>query len=318
MTKSKILSPKILFSCFLASMLEIYDFVIFGFLSAVLHKNYLTFLDAETAIIVTYAFLAIGFVFRPIGSLIFGYIGDVKGRKSSLVTSVSMMGLASFIMFALPTYQTIGVLSCYIIVMVRIIQGISVGGEYTGAIIFAAEHCKENNTGFITGIVTAGAASGVLLAIFVGKMLSNPIMPEYSWRFAFLIGFGLAIVGFFIRKKLSDTPEFLDIKKAKLPLLEGMPQHKIESIASTLGAAANGAVFYFGTVYLFKLVKSIRIEGDFSYIPLLVSVVAIVTMPIFGLLSDKVNRKSYIIFSMLLMTGFLLFGLTPMIQSESI
>ena len=178
MMQQNSLSPKILFSCFLASCLEIYDFAIFGFLSATLHKNYLSFLDAGTASLVTYSFFAVGFLFRPIGSLIFGYIGDVYGRKIALVSSVSLMGLASFVMFLLPSYEMIGIWSCAIIILVRIIHGVSVGGEFTGAIIFAVEHSRQNKAAFVASIVASGGACGVLLANIMSKLLQKPFFTS--------------------------------------------------------------------------------------------------------------------------------------------
>ncbi|MBA2629228.1 MAG: MFS transporter [Rickettsiaceae bacterium] len=244
MVKDKVLTGKIVFSCFLASCLEIYDFAIFGFLTVTIHKNYLSFLDQDTALIITYAFFAVGFVFRPLGSLIFGYIGDIHGRKRALVTSVSIMGFASFLMFILPTYAAIGVVSCYVIVFVRIIQGISVGGEFTGAIIFAIEHSKNNKVGLVAGIVSAGGACGVLLANLVSRLLQNPALPDYSWRFAFLFGFALAFVGYFVRQQLSDTPFFKKVKNNKIPLFEGLRNYKTESFATLWVAAANGTIFY--------------------------------------------------------------------------
>lgn len=295
---NKKLNFQIIFSCFLASCLEIYDFVIFGFFSATLYKNYLIFLEKGLAEIIAYAFFAVGFIFRPLGSLIFGYIGDVKGRKKSLVISVSMMGSASLIMFLLPTYSQIGILSCWIIVLVRIIQGISVGGEFTGALIYAIEHNQGNNTGLIAGTISAGGTAGVLLAKLVSYNLSDPNLPEYAWRFAFLIGFGLSIIGYFIRKKLIDSPVILLENKNKIPLFEGIKNFKTECFACFSLAAANGTSFYFATVYLYDLIKAIRLDADidYSYISIITCITIGIFVPFTGYLAGKLNRYKYLLF----------------------
>lgn len=289
--KAPSLSKKILISCFLAGCLEIYDFTIFGFLAATLHQNYLTFLDQETALIITYALFAVGFLFRPLGSVLFGYIGDRYGRKKALVLSVSMMGTASLAMCILPPYAAIGIVSCYIIALVRVIQGISVGGEYSGAIIYAVEHFDKKNAGFVGSIVVSGCMSGVLLAILVSNILKMPFIPPYGWRAAFLFGFILSLVGFFIRQKLTETPEFqqLAINKQKIPLLEGVKTHKTECLATILIAATNGVNLYFMAVYLpnyMKLVLTIEV----GYLASLSTAIMAFLIPVFGILSDKFDR----------------------------
>ena len=125
------LSKSVLFSCFFAGCLEMYDFVIFGMLASVINKYYLSFLE-DSGMIAAYMLFAVGFICRPIGSIIFGHIGDRYGRKRALVLSVSMMGFSSLALSILPVYKDIGIISCYILVLIRIIQGISVGGEYSG------------------------------------------------------------------------------------------------------------------------------------------------------------------------------------------
>lgn len=312
------LSKKIIFSCFLASFLEIYDFAIFGFFLNVLHKNYLSFLSETSAVIISYAFFAIGFLFRPLGSLIFGYIGDTYGRKTSLVTSVTIMGFASFAMFILPPYQMIGVASCFLIVLIRILQGVSVGGEFTGALVFVVEHNRNNKAGFVAGIVTAGGACGVLLANLVSKIVQNPALPDYSWRFAFLIGFGLSLVGFFIRRRISDTPVFIESKRVRIPLFEGLKSCKIESFATLCVAAANGTTFYFGTVYLYQLLKNNRTDHDFDFVPILVSIIVAALVPFFGSYSDKINRKLFLSFSALLMGLYCVFGINLIVEANSV
>lgn len=310
-------TTKIIFSCFLASTLEIYDFVIFGFLSKPIHENYLSFLDEKMALFVTYIFFAIGFLFRPIGSLIFGYIGDKYGRKKALVTSVSMMGACSLVMCILPPYSYLGILSCYIIILIRIIQGISVGGEFTGAIVFTMEHVKKCK-GLAVSILSAGGACGILLASFVSYIIQQDIFPENSWRLAYLLGFSLSLIGYFIRKKLHDTKEFLDAKdKKRIPLFEGLKEYKLESLSTFLVAAANGITFYFGSVFLSKHLNAIKGNQDYGYISLLVSGTMFIALPFFGYISDKFDRKNYQICTASIMSVVAVFLINQITFSSS-
>jgi MFS transporter, MHS family, proline/betaine transporter len=292
------LTKPLIFSCFFAGCLEIYDFVIFGLLAPVIYKNYLSFLDETTGLIVTYMLFAVGFLFRPIGSIIFGYIGDKYGRKKSLVLSLSFMGTASLGLSILPSYEQIGILSCYLIVLIRIIQGISVGGEFSGVAIYAIEHTNKRSMGSVGAIIFTGVMSGVLIATFVGSLLQNPKFPEYSWRFAFLIGFGLSIIGYFIRKRLKETPVFINDKsKIKgIPLFYGLKKYKIEFLSAILLAGANNANFYFLVVFIPNYLKSSEVASlgfsNFFFMCLMV-----IFVPFFGWLSDKYSRVKMLIWS---------------------
>lgn len=291
------LSKKVIISCFLAACLEMYDFALFGFFTGIFHKNYLSFMDEANAIIITYALFAVGFIFRPIGSIIFGYIGDVHGRKKALIASVTIMGTASLGMCFLPSYEAVGIVSCYMIAFIRILQGISVGGEYSGALIYAIEHFDKKKAGIIGGIIISGCITGALIATIVSKIVSMPALPDYSWRFAFLLGFGLSLVGYFIRKNLVETPEFYLYADrnniSRIPLLEGIRNYPLESIGSIFTAAANGVNFYFILVFLPRYINNIT-SLSIDYYPLVTTIILILVSPAFAYLSDKVDRRKLI------------------------
>ena len=315
------ISHQVIASCFLAGLLEIYDFTIFAFLSPILHKNYFSFLSEGDALIVTYALFAVGFLFRPLGSILFGYIGDIYGRKASLVISVSLMGLASLTMFLLPTYSFMGIASCYVIALIRIIQGISVGGEYSGAIIYAIEHFDKKHTGLVGAIIVSGCLMGVMLGRFVGNTLQSPDLPEYSWRFAFLLGFVLSIVGYFIRNKLTESPEFkklvlIKVNTRTIPLFEGVKQFPIEMLASILLIGANGVNFYFIVVFFPDYIKT-KNNIDISYISLLVTIVPAILAPLMGYLSDKWHRGKMLLVGIGLIGVYSSVALPLMIHSIS-
>lgn len=301
----KQISTQVLLSCFLAGCLEIYDFTIFAFLTSIIHKEYLTFLSEGNALIITYALFAVGFLFRPLGSLLFGYIGDKYGRKFALVTSVSTMGIASLTMFILPSYATIGIISCYIIALVRILQGISVGGEYSGAIIYAIEHFDKKKTGLVGSIVVSGCLCGVMLGRFVANIVQMPNVGESNWRLAFLFGFILSLIGYFIRKKLTESPEFLLLQKNKkeysIPLLEGIKKFPFYMLSITILVGANGVSFYFVVVFLPNYIKNNGI--DISAISFITTIIPAIFAPVFGWLSDKWSRGK------LLLTGISLIGI---------
>jgi MHS family proline/betaine transporter-like MFS transporter len=299
------LTKPLIFSCFFAGCLEIYDFVIFGLLAPVIYKNYLSFLDENTGLIITYMLFAVGFLFRPLGSIIFGYIGDKYGRKKALVLSLSLMGTASLGMCALPSYEQIGILSCYLIVVIRIVQGISVGGEFSGVAIYAIEHTNKKYVGSVGAVIFTGVMSGVLLATLVGKLLQMDIFPEYGWRFAFLLGFGLSIIGYFIRKKLKESPVFIkDNSSIKgIPLFYGLKHYKKQFVAAILLAGANNANFYFLVIFIPNYLKSLE-SVNLGFNNLFFMCLMVIFVPFFGWLLDKFSKVKMLILSCSLLTLF--------------
>ena len=289
----KTLSRNVITSCFLAGCLEIYDFTIFGFLVPILNKNYLNFLDNTNATIISYALFAVGFLFRPIGSLLFGYIGDIYGRKLSLMLSITIMGCASLLMSVVPTYNMIGISACYLIMLARIIQGVSVGGEYSGALIYSIEHFNKKYIGLVGGLLVSGAVTGVLLANMISYIVQLPSLPEYTWRFAFLLGFGLSIIGYYIRTRLSETPEFREIKKVKrmdIPLLIGIKHNFLQCLTTTIIAGVNSINFYLMLFFLPNYINII-IDIKFQYYSIISALCVILFTPLFCILSQKVGRK---------------------------
>jgi MHS family proline/betaine transporter-like MFS transporter len=306
----------IIVSCFLAGCLEMYDFVLFGFMTPMLYKNYFAYMDKDSALLLSYTLFAVGFLFRPIGSIIFGYIGDVYGRKPALILSVSLMGTASLAMCLLPSFAVIGYGACYLIALIRIIQGISVGGEYNGVTIYAVEHSEGKNIGLIGSLVTIGATMGVLLAICVSRLVAHPSLPEYSWRFAFLLGFGLSIIGYFIRKNLRESPEFQKIRnrKSDIPLLTALKIIPVKFIAAILMAATNIANVYYAMVFVPNYLKD---QYTFS-IGIVITGLVFIFVPIIGYLSDLFGRQKILFLSSLCIAVFNLFFLNLLIYATSL
>jgi MHS family proline/betaine transporter-like MFS transporter len=187
--------------------------------------------------------------------------------------------------------------------MIRIIQGISVGGEYSGAIIFAVEHFDSKRAGFVGSFIVSGCLCGVLLATLVSSLIKLPFMPDYAWRFAFLLGFVLSIVGYFIRKRLGETPVFKTIQedRIKIPLIQGFINRKRECIVAILISAATGVNLYYVVVYLPNYLKKVT-EIDLWYLPIITTATLALFSPFFGWLSDKLNRVKVITVGMGLVT----------------
>lgn len=319
MTNNIKLTKSVIFSCFFAGCLEMYDFVIFGFLAPIINKNYLSFLDEKTGIVITYLLFAVGFICRPIGAIIFGYIGDRYGRKKALITSVSLMGIASISMSLLPPYAEIGIISCYLIALIRIIQGISVGGEYSGAAIYAMEHTNKANIGVIGSTVLTGTNLGVLMATLVSNLLDNPNLPEYSWRFAFLLGFGLTIIGYFIRQRLGESPLFAQEKQihtTTIPLLYGLRKFKKEFLAGVLLSGSNNANYYFALVFIPSYLKS-GVEKGVEFNNLYLGFFIMFLEPTFGWLSDKLGRGKILIWVCTALAVYNIFFLDLLINYSS-
>jgi len=313
------ISPKILFSCFLAGCLEMYDFLLFGFLGSIIHANYFSFLSPDAGAMVGYLLFAVGFLFRPLGSLIFGHIGDTLGRKKAVVWSVSFMGLASLSMALLPSYAIAGNLVCWAIVLIRIIQGISVGGEYSGVTIYAIEHADKKEIGVIGSIVVAGGALGMLIATIISKVVQNPALPDYSWRFAFLIGFALSIIGYFIRRDLAESPLFIKTKvdNRTIPLLEGFKVFKKEFLASFFISGANNANFYFILIFLPGFLKA-QYPDSLAFDTVTVTILMLLLLPIIGWISDKFGRRRILLIVSCTFIFYQFFLLKSLIESSSI
>jgi MHS family proline/betaine transporter-like MFS transporter len=316
MKSIKITNP-VMISCFFAGCLEMYDFVIFGFLASVIHINYLSFLDESTGLIIAYLLFAVGFVCRPIGAIIFGHIGDKYGRKRALVISISLMGTASLALSLLPKYSDIGIIACYLIAFIRIIQGISVGGEYNGAAIYAIEHTNKDNIGLVGSTVLAGSTLGVLLAILINNILENPNLPEYSWRFAFLLGFGLSVIGYFIRKNLAESPLFSkdNIKPKEKPLIYGLKKYKKEFLAAILLSGANNVNYYFALVFIPNYFKN-QVDDGTEFNNLMLIFFMLLSVPFFGWLSDKWDRNKILIIICLILSIYNLFFLDLLIYTS--
>ena len=292
---------------------EWYDFFIFGSLTPVIAKVFLAGLDPTGALVAALALFAVGFAFRPLGAIIFGAMGDRVGRKATFLTTVSLMGGATFAIGLLPTYAQVGVLAPILLIILRIAQGVALGGEYGGAAIYVAEHAPDHKRGEATGWIQSSASFGLLAALLVIFATRTAIGTEafdaWGWRIPFLVSILLLGISVWMRLKLSESPHFAKLKEegatSKAPLRESFATK--DSLRRVLIAffgimCAQGAVWYFTFFYMqVFLEKSLGLPAATKDMLLIVMTLASAPLYVFfGWLSDRIGRKPVLLGGMLL------------------
>jgi MFS family permease len=288
----------------LGTMFEWYDFFLYGSLASFIASHFFSGVNQNTAFIFALAAFAVGFVVRPIGALVFGRIGDIVGRKNTFLATLVIMGLSTVLVGVLPGYDAIGIAAPVILVGLRIMQGLAIGGEFGGAIIYVAEHAPEGKRGLHTACIPATAMSGFLLSLFVIMTTRAAIAPaafsDWGWRVPFLISAFLLGISLWIRVKLRESPVFQQMKSegatSKAPLVEAFLRwENLKSVLIVLfgGVAGQAVLFYTATFYaLFFLERTARVDGLTATI--LVGAALVIGAPLvvfFGWLSDRTGRK---------------------------
>ncbi|QIK97099.1 MHS family MFS transporter [Sphingomonas sp. HDW15A] len=292
---------------------EWYDFFIFGSLTPVIAKVFLAGLDPTGALVAALALFAVGFAFRPLGAIIFGAMGDRVGRKATFLTTVSLMGGATFAIGLLPTYAQAGIVAPILLIFLRICQGTALGGEYGGAAIYVAEHADNDKRGAATGWIQSSASFGLLAALLVifatRTALGEDAFNAWGWRIPFLVSIFLLAISVWMRVKLSESPEFAKLKEegatTKAPLRESFAtRDSLRRVAIAFFGimCAQGAVWYFAFFYMqVFLEKSLGVPGATKDMLLIVMTLASAPLYVFfGWLSDRVGRKPVMLGGMLL------------------
>ncbi|MEO5772934.1 MAG: MFS transporter [Sphingomicrobium sp.] len=292
---------------------EWYDFFIFGSLAQTIQKVFFAGLDPTSGLIAALGLFATGFAFRPLGAIIFGVIGDRLGRKGAFLATVSLMGASTFAIGLLPTYATAGILSPILLILLRICQGVALGGEYGGAAIYVAEHASNRSRGFATGWIqitaSIGLIAGLLVILAARTSLGEAGFLAWGWRIPFLFSVVLLIISVWLRFKLSESPAFTKLKEegglTKAPLRESFAQWS--NLRRVLMAffgimCAQGAVWYCAFFYVqVFLTRSLGVpEPTKDMLVLGMTVVSAPFYVLFGWLSDKVGRKPVMLGGMLL------------------
>ena len=292
---------------------EWYDFFIFGSLAPVISKVFFAGLEPTQGLIAALALFAAGFAFRPLGALIFGVIGDRLGRKGAFLITVSLMGAATFLIGLLPTYAQAGVTGPWLLIFLRILQGIALGGEYGGAAIYVAEHAPNAKRGSATGWIQSSASFGLLAALLVIVVTRSAFGEDafgvWAWRIPFLVSALLLAVSVWMRAKLAESPHFARLREegqvTKAPLREAFANRRClkQVLIAFFGImCAQGAVWYFTFFYMqVFLEKSLGLPAATK--DLLLIVMTVVSAPLyvyFGWLSDRIGRKPVLVGGMAL------------------
>lgn len=301
----------------IGTAIEWYDFFLYGFFSATVFP--LIFfpksMDLTLGIILSFTINLAGFIARPIGGAFFGWFGDRVGRKSTLVATLLLMGIATALMGVMPGYAAIGVAAPIIITILRFLQGAGVGGEWGGSVLLSMEYGDERRRGFWASWPQTGVPLGLALSALVVILFKAlyPVEADFlsiGWRFPFLLSAVLIIVGLIIRLRILETPAFDKIKSerrvSKVPLVDVVRYHWREIILSALLRSGEQAPFYILTTFILSYgVKSLGLSTNLLYTGIVIAaVIAFVTMPTFSLLSDRIGRKRWFLGGTVLMAAF--------------
>ncbi|MEL4013849.1 MFS transporter [Dryocola clanedunensis] len=289
---------------------EYYDFFAYG-TAAVLFFGHLFFPSADPLIstLAAFATYAVGFLARPLGGIVFGHIGDKVGRKKALVITILIVGLGTFCIGLLPTYEKIGAWAPALLILIRVLQGFGVGGEQAGAVLMTAEYSAPARRGYFSSWVQIGAPVGFLLPLALFALLNATLSPEemmdYGWRIPFLLSLLLVIVGLFIRLRIDESPVFAQIRETKAeesrPLIEVVrdyPGIVVKGVCAKLIEACTFAMF---TVIVLAYGKANNLDANILMETMIVAVVLeVLAIPLMGALCDKVGRKPVYILGALL------------------
>ncbi|MBS0427706.1 MAG: MHS family MFS transporter [Proteobacteria bacterium] len=304
---------KVIFASSLGTVFEWYDFYLYGSLAAIIAKQFFSGLDAGAAFIFALLAFAAGFLVRPFGAIVFGRLGDMIGRKYTFLVTILIMGLSTFIVGLLPSYATIGVAAPVILIALRMLQGLALGGEYGGAATYVAEHAPHGKRGAYTSWIQTTATLGLFLSLLVilgvRVGLGEAVFQDWGWRIPFLVSILLLGISVWIRLSLNESPAFQKMKAegktSKAPLAESFGEWKnlkIVILALVGLTAGQAVVWYTGQFYaLFFLTAQLKVDANTAN--LLIAAALLIGTPffvVFGTLSDKIGRKPIIMAGCLL------------------
>jgi MFS family permease len=299
---------RVIFASSLGTVFEWYDFYLYGSLSAIIAAQFFSGVNPTAGFIFALLAFAAGFAVRPFGALVFGRLGDLVGRKYTFLITIMIMGVATFLVGILPNYATWGVIAPVILISLRLLQGLALGGEYGGAATYVAEHAPQGRRGFYTSWIQTTATLGLFLSLLVilgvRTYIGEDAFKDWGWRIPFLVSIVLLAISVWIRLQLNESPAFqrmkADGKGSKAPLRESFGQWsnlKIVIIA-LLGLTAGQAVVWYGGQFyaLFFLTQTLKVDPTAANIMIALSLaIATPFFIVFGALSDKIGRKPIIL-----------------------
>jgi metabolite-proton symporter len=293
---------KVAFASFIGTTIEWYDFFLYGTAAALVFGD-LFFPKAEPAVGTLAAFgtYAVGFAARPLGGVVFGHFGDRAGRKTMLVLALMIMGSATFLIGCLPTYSSVGVLAPVLLVALRFMQGIGVGGEWGGAVLMSVEHAPKGRRGFFGSWPQMGVPAGLALSTtvfaIVRGLTSDATFSAWAWRVPFLLSIVLVVVGLVIRMKLMESPIFQKVQesntKSDKPIVDVVKEHPRDVLTAMGMRVAENGIFYVYTVFFLAYGEdTLKVSEETMLIGvIIVACIGLFTIPFYGRLSDRVGRR---------------------------
>jgi MFS family permease len=305
--------PRVIAASSVGTLIEWYDFYLFGILAAVLAPKLYPPGNDTFAFIAYLATFAIGFVVRPFGALFFGRLGDLVGRKYAFLVTLSIMGFSTFVIGLIPSYKTVGWVAPVALIIIRVLQGLALGGEYGGAAVYVGEHVPDNKRGFYTSLIQITASLGLFVSLMVvlatKSVMTKEQFSDYGWRIPFLASIVLVLISLYIRAKMKESPVFQHMKSAGLtssqPIIDAFTKWsnlKVVLISLFGATAGQGAIFYTSQFFaLFYIQTVLKMDTNTAYV--IVAIAIFCAMPFFavvGALSDRIGRKRLIMLGCLL------------------
>lgn len=305
---------RVVFGSVVGTALEWYDFFIYGTAAALVFGTvFFPKAEARTGVLLAFATFGVGFLFRPLGGILFGHLGDRIGRKMTLIVTTLVMGVSTGVIGLLPTYKTIGVAAPILLVLLRVCQGLGAGAEFGGASTLLAEHAPHHRRGFFTSFaqtgVQIGLLTGTIVFLFVSQ-LSDEALFSWGWRVPFLVSFLMIGVALYVRLRVEESPIFKEMRATqtilKLPVLDAIRRYP-RNMAIGIGAhVADTAVIYlYATFTVNYITKTLGLSRSIALTGIVVfSIIVIVLQPIYGALSDRIGRKPLNVFSVVFTAAF--------------
>ncbi len=319
---------KVAIASFIGTTIEWYDFFLYGTASALIFGPlFFPKYDALTGALASYSTYAVGFVARPIGGIVCGHFGDRVGRKSMLIFTLLLMGVATALIGLLPTYDQIGVWAPALLIVLRIAQGFAVGGEWGGAVLMAVEHSPKGQRGFYGSWPQVGVPAGLLLSTGVFGLISKlpeDVLLSWGWRLAFLLSILMVGVGLYIRLAMTEPPAFAEVKQtgseSRMPIIDAVRQHPRNVILAMGARIAENGAFYLYTVFILTYATQPRIGFSRSSVLTAIALTAIIeifAIPTYGWLSDKVGRRPVYLFGAIF-TGLFAFPFFWLVNTSNV
>jgi MHS family proline/betaine transporter-like MFS transporter len=300
----------------IGNVLEWYDFGVYGYLVPTISQLFFPNGDATVSLLSTFAVFGVGFVMRPVGSVLFGIYGDRQGRRKALSLVVFIMAGATFAMGLLPTYAEAGIVAPILLVLVRLFQGLSAGGEWGGSTAYIVEFAPAGRRGFFGSWQLVGVGGGFLVGNLTAALLNGALDPgdrlSWGWRLPFLLGIAVGFVGAYLRWRIEDTPKYTELREdgavAAAPLGEALTQFPRETLLGFGITLHNTVAYYIALVYMNSYMISVGKlpQGTALWISTMCLVVFVVLLPFMGALSDRIGRRPPLIVSCV---GYIVLGL---------